>query len=63
MCRKIVAIGGGFVGKINDDGTHDSYETGPMDIEIIRLTGKTNPNFLFIAHSKDTIKLQKKYLY
>lgn len=41
---KIVAIGGG------ENGHHNTkYETGPFDKEIIRLTGKEKPNFLFIG--------------
>ena len=61
MTRRIVAIGGGFNGRLKDDGTYDPYETGPMDKEIIRLTGKPCPNFLFIAHSQDTEEQQEKY--
>ena len=41
---KIVAIGGGENGR----GDHP-YETGPFDREIVRLTGKDDPNFLFIG--------------
>ena len=51
MSKKIVAIGGGKNGRILSDGTRDPYETAPMDKEIIRLTGKEKPHFLFIAHS------------
>lgn len=41
---KIVAIGGA------ENGHHNTkYETGPFDKEIIKLTGKTSPNFLFIG--------------
>lgn len=41
---KIVAIGGG------ENGHHNTkYETAPFDKEIIRLTGKEKPNFLFIG--------------
>lgn len=41
---KIVAIGGG------ENGHHNTkYETAPFDKEIIRLTGKAKPNFLFIG--------------
>ena len=41
---KFVAIGGG------ENGHHNTkYETAPFDKEIIKLTGKTNPNFLFIG--------------
>lgn len=41
--RKIVAIGGGEIGR---PGTQ--VETIPIDKEIIRLTGKRNPHVLFI---------------
>lgn len=41
---KIVAIGGGE----NGHGK-TQYETAVIDKEIIRLTGKSNPNFLFIG--------------
>ena len=51
LVRKIVAIGGGKNGRLCSDGTYDPYETAPMDKEIIRLTGKEKPNFLFIGHS------------
>ena len=51
MSKKIVAIGGGKNGRLLEDGNYDPYETGPMDKEIIRLTGKEKPNFLFIGHS------------
>ena len=41
---RIVAIGGG------ENGRGDyPYETGPFDREIVRLTGKDDPNFLFIG--------------
>lgn len=41
---KIVAIGGG------ENGHHNTeYETTPFDKEIIQLTGKEKPNFLFIG--------------
>lgn len=52
MSKKIVAIGGGENGRLSSDGTRVPYETGPMDQEIIRLTGKEHPNFLLIAHSQ-----------
>ena len=62
MSRKIVAIGGGLNGRILSDGRKEPYETGPMDKEIIRLTGKEKPNFLFIAHSQSqSIDVQKSY--
>lgn len=52
--RKIVAIGGGENGRILEDGTYADYETEIMDREIIRLTGKEKPNFLFLAHSQSS---------
>ena len=52
MTKKIVAIGGGENERQKSDGTRTPYETGPMDQEIIRLTGKEHPNFLLIAHSQ-----------
>lgn len=60
--RKIVAIGGGENGRILDDGTAMPYETERMDREIIRLTGKEKPNFLFLAHSQSSsLEIQKSY--
>ena len=44
---KIVAIGGGDVGR---HGT--SYETGAIDREIVRLSGRERPHFLFIGIAK-----------
>ena len=62
MSKKIVAIGGGENGRVKPDGTSMPYETGPMDEEIIRLTGKEKPNFLFLAHSQlQSIKAQEGY--
>lgn len=52
MSRKLVAIGGGENARLKADGSRYPYETGPMDEEIIRLTGKSSPNFLFIAHAQ-----------
>ena len=52
MSKKIVAIGGGENGRLGSDGTRYPYELANQDKEIIRLTGKEHPNFLFIAHSQ-----------
>lgn len=41
---KIVAIGGGEIGRADT-----SYETKEIDEEIVRLTGKEKPKFLFIG--------------
>ena len=61
MSKKIVAIGGGLNGRRLDDGTYDPYETGPMDQEIIKISGKEKPHFLFIAHTQSTEEAQDKY--
>lgn len=46
MSKKIVAIGGG------GNGYKQPYELSNQDKEIIRLTSKKHPNFLFLAHSQ-----------
>jgi dipeptidase E len=50
---KIVAIGGGEIGRVKTypDGRQERkpIETMEIDREIIRLSGKTNPNLLFIG--------------
>lgn len=51
MTKKIVAIGGGENGRILDNGKKTPYETENLDKEIIKLTNKKNPNFLFLAHA------------
>ena len=62
MMKKIVAIGGGENGRLKSDGTRKPYETGTMDQEIIRLTDKKNPNFLFLAHSQlQSLDVQESY--
>ena len=52
MSKKIVAIGGGENGRINSKGIKKPYETKKIDEEIVRISGKENPNFLFMAHSQ-----------
>ena len=52
MSKKIVAIGGGENGRINDKGIQKPYETKEIDEEIVRLSLKEHPNFLFLAHSQ-----------
>lgn len=52
ISKKIVAIGGGKNGRIKSDGTKEPYELETQDREIIRLTGKEHPNFLFIGHAQ-----------
>lgn len=52
MTKKIVAIGGGENGRYLGNGKYREYETEPMDKEIIRLTGKDKPNYLFMVHAQ-----------
>ena len=60
--KKIVAIGGGENGRKTEDGKCFDYETEKIDKEIILLTGKKQPNFLFICHSfSNSLKIQKSY--
>lgn len=51
MTKKIVAIGGGGCGNKKADGTISVYDNQTIDQEIIRLTGKEHPNFLFLSHA------------
>jgi dipeptidase E len=46
--RKIVAIGGGEIGRPKAEGGHYPIETRAIDEEIIRLTGKRHPKVLLI---------------
>lgn len=52
MSKKIVAIGGGYNGRVFKNGKRTPYETGPMDEEIIKLTNKKKPHVLILAHSQ-----------
>lgn len=61
MSKKIVAIGGGKNGRRKSDGTYQPYETASIDQEIIAITGKERPNFLFIAHSQASEIAQDEY--
>lgn len=49
---KLVAIGGGKNGRIKSDGTVDPYETREIDEEIVKLSGKENPKFLFLSQAQ-----------
>ena len=52
MSKKvIIAIGGGENGRILDDGTKTAYETEKIDEEIVNVTNKAKPRFLFICHA------------
>ena len=61
MSKKIVAIGGGENGRTKSDGTILPYETDLIDQEIIRLTGKEHPHYLFLGHSQQTPEYEEAY--
>lgn len=49
---KIVAIGGGENGRLKSDGTRAPYDIKVFDEEIVKLTSKINPNYLFIGFTQ-----------
>ena len=51
---KIVATGGGNDSNLSTDGTPKVFEQKNIFDEIIRLTGKYNPNVLIVPHAHDT---------
>jgi len=51
MSRKMIIIGGGENGRIRENGKRTLYETELIDKEIISLTSKKKPNYLFIDHA------------
>jgi dipeptidase E len=62
---KIIAIGGGEIGRPNKNGGFYPVETIAIDKEIIKLTGKKNPKLLFIPTASSDSELYceivKKY--
>ncbi len=48
---KIVAIGGGNNSNFRKPGVPEVYEQEDIDLEIIKLSGKSNPNVLYISHA------------
>ena len=63
MSKKIVAIGGGKNGRIKSDGTKDPYETKEIDHEIVKLTNKKFPKFLFLGHAQTDINSELEYFH
>lgn len=60
--KKLVAIGGGENGRIDENGKKLDYETLEIDKEIVRLANKEKPNFLFICHSFSfSLEIQDSY--
>lgn len=59
--KKIVAIGGGENGRMLEDGTFAPYNTKEIDEEIVKLTNKENPNFLFLDHAMESLDIQNSY--
>lgn len=59
--KKIVAIGGGDFWRDDKNGKRYTKETIKIDKEIIALTGKKKPNFLFIpTASSDSVSYSEK---
>lgn len=50
---KIVAIGGGNNSDVRKNGAPQIYEHQNIDLEIIRISGKSKPNILYIPHASD----------
>ena len=62
MNTKIVAIGGGENGREIENNKFLPYETENIDREIVSLTKKVRPNFLFIVHSQpESLEIQEGY--
>lgn len=62
MMKKLVAIGGGENGRFLENGIKTPYETEKIDWEIVRLTKKDKPNFLFICHAMSfSTQVEKGY--
>lgn len=59
--KKIIAIGGGENGRILEDGNFAPYNTKEIDEEIVKLSNKKNPNFLFINHAMQSLETQESY--
>ena len=59
---KIIAIGGGENGRVLPNGSKKEYETFAIDKEIVSLTNKKNPHFLFLVHAQpDSKESQESY--
>lgn len=62
---KIIAVGGGEMGRPKDTGGFYPLETLPIDKEIIKLSGKKNPKLLFLptasGDSHGYFEVVKKY--
>ncbi len=61
MTKKIVAIGGGENGRTTFSGVKMPYELREIDTEIIRLTEKEKPNFLFLGHAQNRPEYEELY--
>ncbi len=59
--KKIVAIGGGENGRTTFSGVKMPYELREIDAEIIRLSGKKTPNFLFLGHAQNRPEYEELY--
>ena len=57
---KLIAIGSGDNGRLLPNKERAPYETKEIDEEIVKVSGKENPNFLFIGHAVP-VNIQKLY--
>jgi dipeptidase E len=57
---RIIAIGSGENGRLLPNKERAPYETKEIDEEIVRVTGKEKPNFLFVGHGVP-VNIQKLY--
>lgn len=62
MNKIIVAIGGGENGRTLENGKKTIYDTKTIDEQIIALTKKKTPNFLFLAHAMSfSLEIEESY--
>lgn len=59
--KKMVAIGGGGNGTTLRNGTKKPFELREIDREIVRLTEKAVPHFLFLGHAQTDPQAEQGY--
>lgn len=62
MNKIVVAIGGGENGRTLENGKKTIYDTKAIDEQIVSLTKKKTPNFLFLAHAMSfSLDIEESY--